>query len=140
MTTTDLRPDPCLFEPLLANANVTITITSTRSWAIDPNTGNYTSDVTVPITVRACLVKKERPSQMEMPGIDEKNHVLVGFLVDTKELPEGTNHLTEAIISFDDGYFAGIPRTGKCRLWIPIQNTFVQNELGIKLLVELVES
>ncbi len=139
MTTTDLTPDPCLFEPLLANANATITLTSTRTWEIDPNTGNYTSSGTVQITARACLVKNQRPSQDEFPGIDQKNHLLVGFLVDQKTLPEGMNHLTEARIVFDDGYFAGIPREGKCRLWIPIQNTFVKNELGIKLLVELVE-
>lgn len=138
-TLTDLTPDDDLFDPLLANANATITVVSTRTWLIDPVTGNVTTGGSVIVPIRAILRKDNTPTQDQLPGIDQKNHVLMGFLVNPKDLPEGTNHLTEATVEFDDENFLGVKRSGKCRLWIPIQNTFVQNKLGIKLKVELVE-
>lgn len=139
MTTNDLRPDPCLFDPILANANATIEIEATTIWGVDPNTGNYTSLTSVPVTARATLVVPRRSEREEFPGVNQKNHLLSGYLVDPKTLPEDTEHFTEGKLTIDDGYFIGLPREGKCRLWIDIQNPYVQLELGTKILIELVE-
>lgn len=128
----DLSPDDDLFEPLLVNANATITVVSTRTWEVDPTTGNLTEGSSIEVAIRAVLSPASRPDSQLLPGIDQKNQLLKGFLVEPKTMPEGVTNLTKGAIAFDNGFF-----NGECRLHIPVQNPYVKGKLGIKLFVEL---
>lgn len=140
MIITDLSPDADLFEPLLANANATITVELPVSWIPDPETGSLIEDAENQSNqdIRAILRRASEQVQL-VSGGNKQEFDLIGYLVDPKELPDGVANRAFAKIELDDTKFFGLSRSGKCQIFVPPQNPFVGLDLGTKVSIRLIE-